>query len=44
MKCDECGGNVKEEDCEFASLKSVIDGKEYSFCCHSCIKSFEEKK
>ncbi len=44
MKCEECGGEAAVEDCEFANLKKVIDGKEYSFCCYTCVKSFEEKK
>ncbi|MFQ6136905.1 MAG: hypothetical protein ACE5PM_06965 [Candidatus Hydrothermarchaeales archaeon] len=44
MKCDACGVEIPVEECEFAQLKKVINGKEYYFCCYSCEKIFGKKK
>ena len=41
--CSACGVEIKE-NCEFATVKKVVDGKELVFCCIHCYEDFEKKK
>ena len=43
VQCDYCKSKVSLERCEFATQKTVIDGKEYVFCCAQCAQRFKTK-
>jgi len=36
--CESC--KSKGEECEFANLKTVIEGRELTFCCKQCSEQF----
>jgi DNA-binding Lrp family transcriptional regulator/YHS domain-containing protein len=38
VDCDECGNAVRSD-----GESAVIDGKQYHFCCGSCLANFEER-
>lgn len=43
VKCEFC--NVEIPDvCQLATLRTVIDGKDYFFCCTKCAQQYREKK
>jgi len=44
VKCEMCNAEIPAGKCVFAAHKSVIDGKEYVFCCVRCAEAFEKKK
>ena len=44
IKCDCCSADMLSEKCELAAYRTVIDGKEYLFCCKNCAKEYEQKK
>ena len=44
VQCDYCKSKVSLERCEFATHKTVIDGKEYVFCCAQCAQRFKTTK
>lgn len=41
-KCSFCKVPLEGEVCQFATYKKIINGKEYVFCCESCVSKFEE--
>jgi YHS domain-containing protein len=43
VKCDFCSAEVSAEQCQLANLRTVIDGKEYVFCCTPCAQKFQAK-
>jgi YHS domain-containing protein len=44
VKCDYCKAEIPLEQCEMATYRMMIDGKEYVFCCASCAKRYQTKK
>ena len=46
-RCIQCELRKREiplESCELATYRTVIDGKEYVFCCETCAKSYRRKR
>ncbi len=42
--CSECGMKIASGDkCDFAVVKKVIEGKEYTFCCAHCAEEAESE-
>jgi YHS domain-containing protein len=44
VKCDFCEADISPEQCQLANYKTVIDGKEYFFCCSICAQKGKQKK
>ena len=44
IKCKCCSEDISIEKCELAAYTTLIDGKEYFFCCKTCAKEYEHKK
>jgi YHS domain-containing protein len=44
IKCKSCSSEISSEKCEYATYTTIIDGKEYTFCCMSCAKEYEQKQ
>ena len=44
VKCNSCSSVIPSETCELAAYNTVIDGKEYTFCCKNCAKDYEPQK
>jgi YHS domain-containing protein len=43
VKCEFCKTDVSAGTCKFANYKTVIDGKEYVFCCAICAKQSKKR-
>jgi YHS domain-containing protein len=43
VKCKCCNEDINSEKCELAAYRTVIDGKEYLFCCKNCAKEYDQK-
>jgi hypothetical protein len=41
-KCALCNIDLSCNECAFSTVKKVIDGKEYSFCCERHSKQFRK--
>ncbi len=42
--CNTCGMKIPGKDsCDFATIKKMVEGKEYVFCCPHCAEDIEEK-
>lgn len=44
VRCEFCKAEILEKACEFASHRTVIEGKEYVFCCAKCAERYRHKK
>ncbi len=44
IQCELCKKEIPLESCELATYRTVIDGKEYIFCCEACAKSYWRKR
>lgn len=44
IQCELCKREIPLESCELATYRTVIDGKEYVFCCETCAKSYRRKR
>jgi YHS domain-containing protein len=44
IKCECCSEEILAEKCEFATHSTIIEGKEYFFCCKNCATEYEKKK
>jgi len=44
VKCDYCKIEIPSGKCELAAYRTVIDGKEYVFCCVQCAKRYQKQK
>lgn len=44
VRCEFCKVEIPSEPCELATYRTVIDGKEYVFCCEKCCQRYLEKK
>ena len=41
VKCNSCNSEITSDKCELAAYSTVIDGKEFAFCCKNCAKDYE---
>ena len=41
VKCTSCSSEITSDKCELATYSTVIDGKEYTFCCKNCAKDYK---
>jgi YHS domain-containing protein len=44
VRCEFCKVEIPTEACQLAAYRTVIDGKEYMFCCAQCAKRYKQKK
>lgn len=44
VQCEFCKTKIPLETCELATYRTVIDSKEYVFCCAKCAQRFLQKK
>jgi len=44
VKCEFCKAEIPQETCKLASHRTVINGKEYVFCCAKCAERYEQTK
>jgi len=44
IQCELCKKEIPLESCELATYRTVIDDKEYVFCCETCAKSYRRKR
>lgn len=44
VQCGSCKAKIPLERCEFATYRTVVEGKEYVFCCAQCAQQFQMKK
>ena len=43
-RCEFCSKEIPAEPCELATYHTLIDGKEYTFCCVKCAVRYKQKK
>jgi len=44
VRCESCKAEIPTETCKLAAYRTVIDGKEYLFCCIKCAEQYKQKK
>jgi len=44
IRCEFCKAETPTETCQFAAYHTVVDGKEYVFCCESCAQRTRKKQ
>jgi len=44
VKCEFCQIEIPQEICKLAAYTTVIDGKEYAFCCRAHAQKYQQKK
>jgi len=45
IKCELCKAKIPSGSiCELATNRTVIDGKEYVFCCVKCVQRYQKIK
>ena len=44
VRCEFCKTEIPSETCALAIYNTVIDGKQYTFCCEQCAKRYKQKK
>jgi len=44
IQCELCKAKIPLDSCKFATYRTVIDGKEYIFCCEKCAQRYQQKK
>jgi YHS domain-containing protein len=44
VQCEFCKKEITLDACELATYQTVIDGKEYVFCCKICAQRYQQKK
>lgn len=44
IQCEFCKREIPLDACELATYRTVIDGKEYVFCCKICAQRYQLKK
>jgi YHS domain-containing protein len=44
VRCEFCKVKIPMETCKLAAYRTVIDGKEYVFCCAKCAERYQRKK
>lgn len=44
IQCELCKIEIPLDTCQLATHRTVIDGKEYVFCCVLCAQRYQQKK
>jgi len=44
IRCEFCKIEIPLEICPLAAYQTLIDGKEYVFCCEKCAQRHQQKK
>jgi len=44
VRCEFCKAEISDEACKLASHCTVINGKEYVFCCAKCAQRYQKTK
>jgi YHS domain-containing protein len=44
VRCQFCKTEIASEECKLAAYRTVIEGKEYTFCCAQCTQGYAQKK
>jgi YHS domain-containing protein len=44
IRCEFCKAEIPQEACKLASHHTVIEGKEYVFCCEKCAQRYKQTK
>jgi len=44
VRCEFCKSKIPSETCKLAAYSTVIEGKQYLFCCEQCAERYKEKK
>ncbi|MGD0027926.1 MAG: hypothetical protein ABSC91_03195 [Candidatus Bathyarchaeia archaeon] len=44
VRCEFCKSEIPSETCKLAAYSTVIDGKQYLFCCKQCAEGYRENK
>jgi len=44
IRCEYCKAVIPSETCALATYKTVIEGKEYIFCCKQCAQRYQKRK
>ncbi|MDH5482911.1 MAG: hypothetical protein OEY22_08545 [Candidatus Bathyarchaeota archaeon] len=43
-RCEFCKIEIPSETCKLAAYTTMIDGREYNFCCKICAEKYRRKK
>jgi len=44
IKCENCKIEIPTETCQLAAYRTIIEGKEYLFCCIKCAERYKQEK
>jgi YHS domain-containing protein len=44
IRCKLCSIPIPLETCQLAVYHTIIDGKEYIFCCQKCAERYRQKR
>lgn len=44
IRCEFCQTRIPLEACQLAAYHTVIDDKEYVFCCKKCAERYQQKE
>jgi YHS domain-containing protein len=44
VRCEFCKVEIPSEECKLAAYQTVIEGKEYIFCCAQCAERYRQGK
>lgn len=44
VRCEFCKTEIPAQTCKLAAYNTIIDGKQYLFCCKNCATQYEQKK
>jgi len=44
IRCEFCSIPIPLETCQLAAYRTIIDGKEYIFCCQKCAERYQQRK
>jgi YHS domain-containing protein len=44
IRCEFCKAEITSEACKLAAHRTVIEGREYVFCCAKCADRYEQRQ
>ncbi|MDH5793204.1 MAG: hypothetical protein OEZ18_01400 [Candidatus Bathyarchaeota archaeon] len=44
VRCEFCKTEIPPEACQLAAYRTVIDGKQYVFCCEKCAQRYQKTR
>jgi hypothetical protein len=44
IRCELCKAALDVEKCELATYRTIIDGKEHTFCCVKCADRYQKSQ